>query len=139
MGSEVSPAMVTFLVVIVTGLAVMGLSRLIDHLWARVLRHPWLYFLLSAPGVVIHECSHIIGCLITGAKIKKVVLLSKEGGMVSYAQPALPVIGNVIISTAPLFFLPLVLAALTWLFGTYAGCTFPAAIPVRALLRRCTL
>ena len=130
MGSEVSPAMVTFLVVIVTGLAVMGLSRLIDHLWARVFRHPWLYFLLSAPGVVIHECSHIIGCLITGAKIKKVVLLSKEGGMVSYAQPALPVIGNVIISTAPLFFLPLVLAALTWLFGTYAGCTFPAAIPV---------
>ena len=29
--------------------------------------------------------------------------------------------GNVIISTAPLFFLPLVLAALTWVFGTYAG------------------
>jgi hypothetical protein len=130
MGSALSPAMITFLVVIVTGLVVMGLSRLLDHVWARVLRHPWLYFLLSAPGVVIHECAHIVGCLIAGAKINKVVLLSKEGGMVSYAQPALPVFGNVIISTAPLFFLPLVLAALTWLFGTYAGCTFPVAMPV---------
>ena len=81
-------------------------------------------FSFKRPGRSRPRVSHIIGCLITGAKIKKVVLLSKEGGMVSYAQPALPVIGNVIISTAPLFFLPLVLAALTWLFRTYAGCTF---------------
>ena len=130
MGIAVSPAMITFLVIILTGLVVMGLSRLLDHIWARVLRYPWLYLLVSAPGVVVHECSHIAGCLITGAKIKKVVLLSKEGGMVSYAPPAIPVLGNVIISTAPLFLLPLVLAALTWIFGTYAGCVFPAAMPV---------
>lgn len=124
-----SPAMVAFIVIIFTGLVVMGLSRLLDHIWARVLRLPWLYFIVSAPGVVVHECAHIIGCLVTGAKIKKVVLLSKEGGVVSYTQPAIPVLGNVIISTAPLFFLPLVLAALTWVFGTYAGCTFFSAIP----------
>jgi hypothetical protein len=35
----------------------------------------------------------------------------------------------VIISTAPLFFLPLVLALLAWLFGTYAGCWFLSTIP----------
>jgi hypothetical protein len=129
MESAVSPAMVAFMVIIFTGLVVMGLSRLLDHIWARVLRFRWPYVLMSASGVVIHECAHIIGCLVTGAKIKKVVLISKEGGMVSYAPPVIPLIGNVIISTAPLFFLPLVLAAVTWFFGTYAGCTFSSALP----------
>jgi hypothetical protein len=129
MTSAVSPAMIAFAMVIVTALVVMGLSRLLDHIWARVLRFRWLYVLVSAPGVVVHECAHIIGCLVTGAKIKKVVLVSKEGGMVSYTQPMIPVLGNVIISTAPLFFLPLVLALLTWLFGTYAGCWFLSTIP----------
>lgn len=124
-----TPAMIAFAVVIVTALLVMGLSRLLDHIWAHVLRFRWLYVLVSAPGVVVHECAHIIGCLVTGAKIKKVVLVSKEGGMVSYTQPAIPVLGNVIISTAPLFFLPLVLAVLTWIFGTYAGCWFLSTIP----------
>ena len=117
MESSVTPAMIAFGAVIVTGIVVMGLSRLLDHIWARVLRSSWPYFLVSAPGVVVHECAHIIGCLITGAKIKKVVLISREGGMVTYAPPAIPLFGNVIISTAPLFFLPLVLAALTWVFG----------------------
>jgi hypothetical protein len=129
MESTVTPAMIAFAVVIVTALVVMGLSRLLDHIWARVLRFRWLSVLVSAPGVVVHECAHIIGCLVTGAKIKKVVLVSKEGGMVAYTKPAIPVLGNVIISTAPLFFLPLVLAVLTWLFGTYAGCWFLSTIP----------
>jgi hypothetical protein len=129
MESSLTPAMIAFGAVIGTGIVVMGLSRLLDHIWARVLRSSWPYFLVSAPGVVVHECAHIIGCLITGAKIKKVVLISREGGMVTYAPPAIPLFGNVIISTAPLFFLPLVLAALTWVFGTYAGCWFLSAMP----------
>ncbi|MFA5331960.1 MAG: hypothetical protein WC342_06240 [Methanoregula sp.] len=116
-------------VVILTAVLVMALSRLLDHIWARSLPGPALYFFISAPGVVIHECAHIIGCLVTGAPIKKVVLLSKDGGMVSYGRPKIPVLGNVIISTAPLFFLPLVLALLTWIFGTYLGCTFFQEIP----------
>jgi hypothetical protein len=129
MGTIVSPEMGTFLVVIITGLVVMGLSRLLDHVWARAFCSSWLYFLVCAPGIIVHECSHVIGCLITGAKIKNVVLISRDGGMVTYAPPAIPLFGNVIISTAPLFFLPLVLAALTWIFGTYGGCIFSSAIP----------
>jgi hypothetical protein len=129
MESAVSPTMVAFIIIIFTALVVMRLSRLLDHIWARVLRFRWLYVLVSAPGIIVHECSHILGCILTGAKIKKVVLVSKEGGMVTYSQPSIPVLGNVIISTAPLFLLPLVLAALTWIFGTYGGCTFSSAIP----------
>jgi len=125
-----SPTVLLFIIIILTAVVVMGLSRMLDHIWARVLRSSWLYFVFSAPGVIVHECSHVIGCLVTGAKVKKVVLISKDGGMVSYTRPVIPLVGNVIISTAPLFFLPLVLAALTWFFGTYAGCTFSSAIPV---------
>lgn len=121
--------METFATVICAGLIIMGISHLLDHIWAHSLRYPSFYLIVSAPGVILHECAHVIGCLITGAKIKKVVLLSKEGGMVSYSPPAIPVLGDVIISTAPLFFLPLVLAALTWLFGTFADCSFSTAVP----------
>ena len=129
MSSPVTPAMVPFVTVIVTGLAIMGISRLLDHIWAHALRYPLLYLFISAPGVILHECAHVAGCVITGADIKKVVLISKDGGMVSYSPPKIPLLGNVIIGTAPLFFLPLVLAALTWLFGTYAHCSFSSVIP----------
>lgn len=119
-----------FLVVIVTGIVVMALSRLLDLIWANVLRLPWLYLVFAAPGIVIHECAHVLGCLFTGAQITKIVLLSRDGGSVSYTKPKIPVLGNVIISTAPLFCLPLVLAGLTWIFSTYAHCWFVSTIPV---------
>jgi len=123
------PGTQTFLIVIVTGIAVMALSKVLDHVWARVLRGPWLYLAIAGPGIIVHECAHVLGCLVTGAQITKVVLLSKEGGMVSYTKPKIPVLGNVIISTAPLFCLPLVLAGLSWLFATYAGCRFSPLFP----------
>ena len=127
--SLVTPAMETFATVICAGLVIMGISRLLDHIWAHTLRYPFLYLLISAPGVIVHECAHVIGCLLTGAKIRKVVLISKEGGMVSYSPPVIPILGDLIIGTAPLFILPLVLAALTWIFGMYAGCSFSSAVP----------
>ena len=127
--SLVTPAMETFATVICAGLLIMGISRLLDHIWAHALHRPLLYLLLSAPGVIVHECAHVAGCLLTGAKIQKIVLISKEGGMVAYSPPAVPVLGDVIIGTAPLFFLPLVLVVLTWIFGMYAGCSFSSAVP----------
>jgi hypothetical protein len=75
--------------------------------------------------VIVHECSHILGCLITGAKIKKVVFFSDEGGSVTYTTSKIPYLGDVIINTAPLFCIPLVLAGCTWVFSQYLGCVFP--------------
>lgn len=115
-----------FLLVIATGIAVMIISLVLDHLWAQVLPVRFLYYLLRCPGVVVHECSHILGCLLTGAAIQKVVLFSREGGSVTYTRPKIPVIGDVIISTAPLFCIPLLLAGLSWGFAAYLGCVFPA-------------
>ena len=85
-----------------------------------------IYLFIRLPGVVLHECSHIIGCLLTGAQIRNIVLFSKDGGSVTYSRPRLPYIGDVIISTAPLFLLPLALSFVTWIFGSYLGCVFPA-------------
>lgn len=114
-----------FLLVIATGFMVILISTALDFLWVQVLPVRTFYYLLRAPGVVIHECAHMIGCLLTGATIHNVVFFSKDGGSVTHSPPVIPVIGNVIISTAPLFCIPLVLSLCTWLFSHYLGCSFP--------------
>jgi len=115
-----------FLLVIATGILVMLLSMALDRVWAAVIPVRAIYYLVRAPGIILHECSHILGCLITGAKIQKVVFFSEEGGSVTYTRPLLPWLGDVIISSAPLFCIPLVLSGITWCFATYLGCIFPA-------------
>jgi len=129
MGDLLPAAAVSFLTVVLTGIFVMVISMVLDRFWSRALSIRGFYYSISAPGVVVHECTHIAGCLITGAKIKKVVFFSKEGGSVTYQSPKVPLLGNVIIGTAPLFGIPLVLAGLTWLFGTYFGCTLFSSVP----------
>jgi hypothetical protein len=114
-----------FLLVLFTGIAVMVISYALDLVWAAVTSVRSVYYVIRAPGVILHECAHMIGCLLTGAHIQHVVFFSKEGGSVTYTRPAIPWIGDVIISTAPLFCLPLVLSFCTWAFGTYLGCIFP--------------
>lgn len=115
-----------FLLIIITGISVIALSYALDHLWAAAMPARAIYLFIRLPGVVLHECAHIIGCLVTGARIRKLVLFSKDGGSVTYSHPLLPYIGDVIISTAPLFLLPLALSFLSWVFGTFLGCAFPA-------------
>jgi hypothetical protein len=115
-----------FLFVIITGILVIVLSYALDHIWAAAMPVRTIYLFIRLPGVVLHECAHIIGCLLTGARIRNVVLFSKDGGLVIYSRPVLPYIGDMIISTAPLFLLPLTLSFITWVFGTFLGCVFPA-------------
>ena len=102
----------------------------LDRLVAQVIPFRSLYYAIRLPGVVLHEIAHMIGCLLTGAEIRKVVYFSKEGGSVTYSGPKIPILGTVIISTSPLFFLPLILAGLTWIFGTYFGCIVPPVVPL---------
>jgi hypothetical protein len=75
--------------------------------------------------VIIHELSHLLGCVISGAKVKKVVYFSHEGGSVTYSSPKIPYIGDLVINIAPLFCIPLLLAVCTWIFSEYLGCIFP--------------
>jgi hypothetical protein len=115
-----------FLMVIGMGIGVILISRGLDLIWAQVIPIRFFYYIIRAPGVIVHELSHVFGCLIMGANIKNVVLFSKEGGSVTYSRPKIPYIGDLVIGTAPLFCIPLVLAGCTWVFSTYFGCEFPA-------------
>jgi len=114
-----------FLMVVLIGTGVIGISLALDVLWARVIPLRSFYYFIRAPGVIVHECSHILGCLITGAKVKKVVFFSEKGGSVTYTSSKIPYLGDVVISTAPLLCIPLVLAGCTWVFSQYLGCVFP--------------
>jgi hypothetical protein len=114
-----------FLLVVLLGSGVIAISFALDILWAHVMPLRSFYYAIRAPGVIVHESSHILGCFITGAKIKKVVFFSEEGGSVTYTTSKIPYIGDVVISTAPLVCIPIVLAGLTWIFSQYLGCVFP--------------
>lgn len=62
------------------------------------------YRVFVAPGVILHEFSHTVLCLLTGAKISKVSLFDKQGGSVTHSAPKLPIFGQIFISLAPFFF-----------------------------------
>lgn len=114
-----------FFLICLTGMMVILLSYALDRLWAAAMPVRAVYLFIRFAGVVLHECAHIAGCLLTGARIRQVVLFSKTGGSVTYSRPLIPLIGDVVISTAPLFLLPLALSWIAWIFTTFLGCTIP--------------
>jgi hypothetical protein len=118
-----------FLSFVILAVLVILISAGLDRLFAHVVPFRLFYYALRLPGVVLHEVAHVGGCMVAGAEIKKVVLFSKTGGSVTYTEPKIPLFGTVIISSAPLFALPLVLAGLTWIFGTYFNCYVPPVFP----------
>lgn len=59
-----------------------------------------LFSLIIFPGIIVHELWHLVGCLLTGAKIKK-VKISKDRGSVKHKKPKIPLFGPFIISTLP--------------------------------------
>jgi len=111
--------------ILLTGAAVITISMALDHILSAVIPLRSMYYVLRAPGVVVHECAHILGCFLTGAQVRHVVFFSYERGSVMYTRPALPFLGDVIIGTAPLFGIPLFLSLLALVFSTYLGCIFP--------------
>ncbi len=114
-----------FFLICLTGMMVILLSYALDRLWAAAMPVRAVYLFIRFAGVVLHECAHIAGCLLTGARIRQVVLFSKTGGSVTYSRPLIPYIGDVVISTAPLFLLPLALSWIAWIFTTFLGCAIP--------------
>lgn len=61
----------------------------------------YIYPIIVRPGVIVHELSHYIACLITFAPVKKISFFEKNGGYVKYSPSGIPVIGDLIISLAP--------------------------------------
>jgi len=53
-------------------------------------------------GAFVHESSHALFCLVTGAKIYEFKVFSSQPH-VTHGKPKLPFIGNLLISSAPIF------------------------------------
>ncbi len=92
-------------------------SYLINWLLVRsIIRRYYRYFV--APGIIVHELSHALGCLITGSPIIEINFWKATGGHVKHLQPHDPfrrIVNDPIIALAPIWGTFLVLAALTWL------------------------
>lgn len=91
-------------------------SYLINWLLIRgLLRH--YYRLFVAPGVIVHELSHALGCLVTGAQITEINFWKASGGHVKYRHPDTPLFhlfGNPIIALAPIWGTFLIVALTTY-------------------------
>lgn len=79
--------------------AIIILSFLIN--WLLIFSIGGVYRVFVAPGVIVHEMSHALGCVITGAKITSIQVFKKDGGEVRHTAPKIPIIGQIIISLAP--------------------------------------
>lgn len=97
--------------------AIFAASYLINWLLVRsIIRHHYRFFV--APGVIVHELSHALGCLMTGAQILEINFWKASGGHVKHMQPVDPMrrmISDPIIALAPIWGTLLLLAFLTWM------------------------
>ncbi len=81
-------------------LIITVLGYLSNSLNGRFLNHRithWLYRV----GAIIHETSHAIMCILTGAKITEFNIFSKQPH-VSHTKSKIPILGQALISLAPI-------------------------------------
>ena len=79
----------------------IGIGFLLGFFWSKIFFGK-IRWLLVFPGVIIHEISHALGCLVTLAKIKEIKIFSPKGSYVSHSKPKIPLIGKFIISFSPI-------------------------------------
>lgn len=85
-----------FLIIIIS---IVGyFSNWLNVRWLNFRFTQWLYFL----GAFVHELSHAIVCVLTGAKIIEFKVFSRQPH-VSHLASRLPLIGQALISIAPIF------------------------------------
>lgn len=80
---------------------VVALGYMSNWLNWRFLNHPVVRLSYYA-GTLVHECSHALVCLLTGARIQKFKVFSREPQVV-HGPSKIPFIGGPLISIAPLF------------------------------------
>lgn len=79
-------------------ISILGyLSNYLNYSYLNYSLIHWLYYL----GVIIHESSHAILCIFTGAKITKFKVFTNQP-QVSHTKSRIPILGQSLISLAPL-------------------------------------
>jgi hypothetical protein len=93
----------------------IALSFITDHILARI-ANPTAHRVFVGPGIIVHEYSHALACVLTRTKIHEIKLFERTGGHVTHAKRN-PIIMT-IIAMAPLFGGILVILLLSALFGS---------------------
>lgn len=86
------------------------------------------YRFFVTPGVILHELSHSLGCLICGARITKISFFDKNGGSVEHQKPFIPILGPILISLAPL------VVSIVLFYFLARGLHFESSLNLSALL-----
>ena len=87
---------------LLTVFLVLAVIYILREIFLKIsVRRPFLYYSFLFPGIIIHELSHLILCLITFARVKDIKLFSKTGGFVEHETSRIPFLGNFLISIAP--------------------------------------
>lgn len=87
----------------------MVLSRLLTRLLSRTLRGDWLYYLLLAPGTILHELCHAVASLVLLVPVREVHLFRlrhEPDGTVQLGEvvhDTTDPVRNFLIAMAPLF------------------------------------
>jgi hypothetical protein len=97
-------------------LLIVALGYSIDLLWVSLAPGRW-YRYVQAPGIMVHQLSHVLGCFLAGADVTGIVLYAPEGGRVTHGKPRIPGLGQVLIALAPLVGCPVALYLVTKLTG----------------------
>lgn len=86
---------------LLTVLAIFLVGMLIPQFLVRSIIGP-VFRIFVVPGVIVHESSHALACLLTGAQIQNIRFFKREGGEVSHTPPSIPLLGPLLITSAPL-------------------------------------
>lgn len=81
---------------------IVGVYFLKELLLRQLATKRAVFYIILFPGVILHELSHIIGCIIAFAPIKSFKLFSTSGGWVKHAESKIPFLGALLISLFPL-------------------------------------
>jgi len=85
-------------------LLIIAIYLLKELLIVQLRRRKFIFYALLYPGVILHEFGHLVGCKLSGARVRSVKFVSSQGGEVVHESSKIPVFGNFIISVFPLIF-----------------------------------
>jgi hypothetical protein len=84
---------------IIIGISILGyISNWLNWRFLNYKINHLFYYI----GAFVHESSHALACIITGAKIHQYKIFVDQP-RVSYSNPKFPLVGNLFISIAPIF------------------------------------
>lgn len=105
----------TYVITVLWFVFILWAAGFADRIWGSIFGR--VYWLAIAPGVIVHELSHVIACWLMLAKVRRVKLFGPKGGEVEHDPSRIPVIGQPVISMAPIAGCALTLALVGWLIG----------------------